>query len=44
MGPADQVNIMISQEIRDYISSEYETDSSFILCPSWHSFLRIGPE
>jgi len=44
MGPADQINIVISQEVGDYIPSEDEAHSSFVFCPSRHSFLRIGPE
>jgi len=44
MGSADQVDILIFQEIRNNVTSEDEADSSLVLSPSWHSLLRICPQ
>lgn len=44
MGPADEINILLFQEISDHVWTENEAHSSLILIPALHPFLRVRPE
>ena len=44
MGPADQINVLVLQEIRYDVTAEDEADSPLVLSPARHALLRIGPQ
>lgn len=44
MGSADQVDIVLLQEVTHNIAPENKTHSSLVLGPAWHTLLRISPK
>jgi hypothetical protein len=44
MCPANQIDIVLFQEVGDDISSKDETYSSLILCPSCHPLFWVCPQ
>ena len=44
MGAADQIYIVVLEEVRHHVSAEDEAHSSLVFRPARHALLRVGPQ